>query len=287
MTVTSELAAVPTGTLRIDPASGVGQLLGAPVVPMWYYPSRLCRRTLLAAGIDPRGGARSLVSVDAAGALRRDFFDDESPVPSCDQDPPAGPPRLPTVRLASALAARQAALQGESRVVSRFALHALGRCGARWQEAVSTALLGDWAAPLSEQGMLEVRALDELAREATVIHRQLLPLWRRRVRDRRVLLLETPLGDNLLLRDLLVAVGQPASDAVDGDGRLAAVLASLRDAERVVVLARAEPGVTTWAEAAWLAGADDPRTAGERVRRRGKRLAAQQGARQTAARRLP
>lgn len=36
MTVTAELAAVPTGPLRIDPANGttVRQLLGAHVVPL-------------------------------------------------------------------------------------------------------------------------------------------------------------------------------------------------------------------------------------------------------------
>ncbi|WP_055524776.1 hypothetical protein [Streptomyces graminilatus] len=60
------------------------------------------------------------------------------------------------------------------------------------------------------------------------------------------------------------------------DERLNAVLRGLTPAERVVVFAYTEGEGTTWTEAAAVVGATDPEAFGERVRRKAKRLAAEQ-----------
>lgn len=182
-----------------------------------------------------------------------------------------------TIRLAYALRARQAALEGREQLVDRFALEVIGRRGARWREAVSTALLGEWTAPLTREGRLGPDGITSLRREAEVLHRQLMPLWRRRARGSRVLLLDMPLGDGLSLYDLL-ADRTPGHMEPDGSGtddaRLAAVLRGLLPDERAVALAWTQPGVATWTEAALHAGAADPVATGERIRRKLKRLAA-------------
>lgn len=82
----------------------------------------------------------------------------------------------------------------------------------RWLEALSTALVGSWCAPLLQTGHLPLTAL--------------------------------------------------------GDG--------LAPAERTVVFAYAEGKGTTWTEAATYASAEEPEAFGERVRRKAKRLAAEQ-----------
>ncbi|WOT40712.1 hypothetical protein [Streptomyces coeruleorubidus] len=182
-----------------------------------------------------------------------------------------------TIQLAHALRARQAALEGGERMVDRFSLEVFGRHGARWREAVSTALLGEWAAPLKSRGRVGLDALAGLRREAEALHRQLMPLWRRRTLGRRWLLLDTPLGDGLTLYDLVADRGQhlddPAGYCTD-DAHLASVLGALHPDERAVAMAWGQAGVRTWAEAALVAGAADPVAAGERVRRKLKRLAA-------------
>ncbi|MDQ0904248.1 hypothetical protein QFZ22_000233 [Streptomyces canus] len=58
------------------------------------------------------------------------------------------------------------------------------------------------------------------------------------------------------------------------DERLNALLRALTPAERQTVYAYAEDDSTTWTEA--VAGAPDPEAFGERVRRKTKRLAAEQ-----------
>ncbi|MFC8705842.1 hypothetical protein ACFUIV_27160 [Streptomyces anulatus] len=102
--------------------------------------------------------------------------------------------------------------------------------GPRWEEAVSTALLGDWDAPLKRgQGLDDGTVVGQIRAEARTLHRQLVPVWRRRVRSSRMLLLETPLGDGLTLHDL-VAGGLREDlifDAAFDDPRLAAVLDGL------------------------------------------------------------
>ncbi|MGW7729447.1 hypothetical protein [Streptomyces canus] len=149
----------------------------------------------------------------------------------------------------------------------------------RWREAVSTALLGDWCEPLWDSGRLPVTALGALKAEARCVHRQLVPVWRRRTRHGRVLSLEADLGDGLSLRDLVVADVDLLSwtvASVFADERLNTVLAKLAPAERAVVFAYAEGEGTTWTEAASAVGAADPEVFGERVRRKAKRLAGEQ-----------
>ncbi|MBZ6476249.1 hypothetical protein [Streptomyces griseocarneus] len=80
------------------------------------------------------------------------------------------------------------------------------RTGERWREALSTALLGAWVAPLAQERRLLTDASGGLRPEVRTIHRPLVPLWRRRAgglsRDghrveRRVLLQETPCAEGL------------------------------------------------------------------------------------------
>ncbi|MEV7060707.1 hypothetical protein AB0N95_35240 [Streptomyces microflavus] len=159
--------------------------------------------------------------------------------------------------------------------------------GPRWEEAVSTALLGDWDTPLKQgQGLDDDTVVGQIRAEARTLHRQLVPVWRRRVRSSRMLLLETPLGDGLTLHDL-VAGGLREDlifEAAFDDPRLAAVLDGLTPEERAVAMAWAHPAVGSWTEAARLAGHTSPEAFGERVRRKLKRLGAQHTARAAAAR---
>ncbi|MER5417726.1 hypothetical protein [Streptomyces virginiae] len=173
-----------------------------------------------------------------------------------------------------ALNARDAVLTGDLARVDAFAARELClRTGPQWREAVSTALLGDWAAPLDRIGKLHPSALVELRAEARAIHRQLTPLWRRKAGHGRVLMLDTPLGNGATLYDLVGGRPDP-EDLILGteDARLGAVLSTLAPEERKVALAWAHWQVTTWTEAAALIGATDPVTFGERVRRKLKRL---------------
>ncbi|MFF7130476.1 hypothetical protein [Streptomyces sp. NPDC008240] len=163
---------------------------------------------------------------------------------------------------------------------------------ARWREAASTALLGDWCVSLWHYGHLPCSTSGLLKAEIRSLHRQLVPLWRRRTRHGRVLSLDTELGDGLTLYDLVAAdvdlLGRAAGGVFE-DERLNAVLRGLDPAERQVVFAYAEGEGTTWAEAAAAAGTPDPQAYGERVRRKAqrraaeqrRRLAARHGARQT------
>ncbi|WP_328663299.1 hypothetical protein [Streptomyces sp. NBC_00328] len=149
----------------------------------------------------------------------------------------------------------------------------------RWRQAVSDALLGDWVAPLTEQGRLTPLALGALKAEARSIHRQLVPLWRRGTRHGRTLSLDFPIGDGLSLYDLIArhsstVDSMPRND--EGDLRLAALLRALAPEERRVVHAWAQRGIATWADAAWYAGSLDPETTGERVRRRVRYVVAEQ-----------
>ncbi|MEU9575338.1 hypothetical protein AB0D62_36950 [Streptomyces massasporeus] len=90
--------------------------------------------------------------------------------------------------------------------------------------------------------------------------------------------MDADLGDGLSLYDLVAADVDlaHATGCVFEDARLNAVLRGLNETERRVVYAYAEGAGTTWAEAATAAGASDPHALGERVRRKAKRLAAEQ-----------
>ncbi|MET7575181.1 hypothetical protein ABZT04_43005 [Streptomyces sp. NPDC005492] len=152
------------------------------------------------------------------------------------------------------------------------------RVSDRWREAVSTALLGSWCDPLTADGFLPTTALGALRAEARVLHRQLVPLWRRGTRHGRLLSLDADLGGmslyDLVANDINLLAG--ISGGVFDDERLNSVLRALDPAERQVVLAYAEGEGTTWTEAAAATGAPDPEAFGERVRRKAQRLAAEQ-----------
>ncbi|MEU5561229.1 hypothetical protein AB0H47_34780 [Streptomyces globisporus] len=182
---------------------------------------------------------------------------------------------IPVPDVIQALGAREAALVGDKSTIHSFRSDVLGMWKG-WDESISTALLGDWADTLYDQGRLTLDALDKLKAEASVINKQLTPVWCRKVSQSRLLLLDTPLGDGLSLYDLVP--GQAAADlgveAGFDDPRLAEIMQALSPAERAVTLALAAGGVTTWAEAAMAAGATQPKYAGEQVRRKVKRLAA-------------
>ncbi|MFG2402510.1 hypothetical protein [Streptomyces lydicus] len=159
--------------------------------------------------------------------------------------------------------------------------------GPQWREAVSTALLGDWTAPLDAGGSIDATVLGQIKAETRAIHRQLVPLWRHRVRGSRVLQLEAPLGDNLTLLDLVAGelrMDDLVFETVFDNPRLVAVLAGLTEAERAVAMAWAHPAIATWTEAAQFAGAAEPEALGERVRRKLKRLGARHAERAAAAR---
>ncbi|MFJ3804636.1 hypothetical protein ACIPSJ_51285 [Streptomyces sp. NPDC090088] len=158
----------------------------------------------------------------------------------------------------------------------------------RWREALSTALVGPWCDPLWESGHLPHSALGALKAEARVLHRRLVPMWRRRTRHGRVLSLDADLG-GLSLYDLVAVDVDHLTHTAGGvfeDERLGAVLRGLEPAELTVVLTYAEGETATWTEAAAAAGATDPAAFGERVRRKAKRLAAEQH-RRAAQRRTP
>ncbi|MFD8566673.1 hypothetical protein [Streptomyces sp. NPDC059639] len=155
----------------------------------------------------------------------------------------------------------------------------------RWREAVSTAVSGNWCDPLRATGHLPVSALGALKAEARQIHRHLVPLWRRGTRHGRVLSLDATLGDSLSLYDLVAADVDSLAHMTDGvfeDDRLNRVLRGMKPAERQVVFAYAESEGTTWTEAAAHAGALHAEAFGERVRRKAKRLAAEQARRAAA-----
>ncbi|WP_143675919.1 MULTISPECIES: hypothetical protein [Streptomyces] len=149
----------------------------------------------------------------------------------------------------------------------------------RWDEAMDTALLGNWSDPLWETGRLPSTALGTLKAEARTVYRQLVPLWRRGTRHGRMLSLDAELSSGLTLYDLVAAdvdLLHREPGGVFDDERLNAVLRHLDEAERRVVFALAEGAGTTWAEAAAVTGAAAPVDFGEQVRRKAKRLAAEQ-----------
>ncbi|MEV4040779.1 hypothetical protein [Streptomyces umbrinus] len=100
--------------------------------------------------------------------------------------------------------------------------------------------------------------------------------------------LDAALGDGLSLYDLVVSEVDYLAHTAGGvfeDDRLNRVLRGLTPVERAVVFVYAEG--TTWTEAAAHAGATDPDAFGERVRRKTRRLAAEQHRRAELARTAP
>ncbi|WP_424893471.1 hypothetical protein [Streptomyces sp. XH2] len=176
--------------------------------------------------------------------------------------------------------------EGNDSALDWCAHHVLGlRNGNLWREAVSTTLMSDWVEHRGTEAHVRCGIAD-LRAQARMIHQQLRPLWRRRANGLRVVLLDTPLGHDVTLYDLVAGSPTPqelALGALPDDPRLTAVLNALTPAERRIALAWVHPAVATWTQAALAAGAADPVKAGERVRRKLKRLGQQHTARLQAA----
>ncbi|WP_329129309.1 MULTISPECIES: hypothetical protein [Streptomyces] len=175
--------------------------------------------------------------------------------------------------LRDALAARNAAIEGDHAMVDAFASAWLGlRFPARWRAAVEMALLGEWVTKLGT-GRLDDTALIELMQQhAHIEHRHLQPLWERRVRGKRVDVLSRPVGDGLTLADVVSERCTPETLVVDDefqDRRITAVLGQLAAPEAEMARAWAY-GNDPWPTAAALAG--HPARYGERVRTKLKRL---------------
>lgn len=143
---------------------------------------------------------------------------------------------------------------------------------------MENALLGDWVHQLGQGPLRDPELLALLQRHAAIEHRHLQPLWERKVRGKRTVLLSQPVGTDLTIADLLVEHRTPESEALwaeIGDSRLARVLQHLAPQEKAVAWCRAQ-GAPTWPEAARAAGL--PTAYGERVRRKLKYLGAKHAA---------
>ncbi|MFE9427743.1 hypothetical protein ACFYNO_32825 [Kitasatospora sp. NPDC006697] len=186
---------------------------------------------------------------------------------------PRGPQRL---ALMAVLTARNAAIEGDTATVDAFSRDWLGLSDpARWREAVENALLGDWVQHLGRGLLRDPDLLGLLHRHTRIEHRHLQPLWERRVRGRRLRLLQDPVAEGLVLADL-IADPRRFEDTIFAaelaDSRLAAVLSGLAPVEAAVAAAYAADPKASWTEAAAAAGHPAPEAFGDRVRRKLKRL---------------
>lgn len=86
---------------------------------------------------------------------------------------------IPVPDVVRALNAREASLAGDRAAIRAYTSEALGRWSG-WSEPISTALLGNWADPLYNEGRLSPSALDLFLAEARVINKQLTPIWCRK-----------------------------------------------------------------------------------------------------------
>ncbi|MFJ5142783.1 hypothetical protein [Streptomyces sp. NPDC088707] len=180
---------------------------------------------------------------------------------------------IPVPDVVRALNAREAAITGDQAAIGSYTSEALGRWSG-WNEPISTALLGSWANPLYDEGRLSPGALDLFLADASVINKQLKPIWHRQTNREYVRLLDAPLSHGMTLYDVLS--GQPATDlSFEGfeDSRLIQILEALSIDDREVVMWRSRRGITSWAEAAAAAGLPKPAVAGNNVRRKVQRLA--------------
>ncbi|MCZ0211338.1 hypothetical protein OZK63_38920 [Streptomyces sp. UMAF16] len=186
--------------------------------------------------------------------------------------------------LSAALAARNAAIEGDAEAVDAFSRTWLGMSRpAAWREAVEAALLGDWVEALGRGRATDTYISDLLRQHAGSEHRALQPLWERRVRGKRTALLGQPLGPGLTVQDLLTEECTAEDEALAAelaDSRLLAVLRALAPNEAALARAWAASG-ESWAQASLDAGL--PAAHGERVRRKLKRLGIRHTARAAAA----
>ncbi|MFB8127082.1 hypothetical protein ACFVG1_11920 [Streptomyces bacillaris] len=179
---------------------------------------------------------------------------------------------IPVPDVIRAMNAREAARTGDQAALRAFVSDGLGRWSG-WREPVSTALLGSWADPLYNDGRLSPGAVDQFLDEARIINGQLKPIWLHQANREYVRLLDTPFGDGMTLYDVLSTPA--ADDSFEGfdDPRLIEILDALSEEEQAVMIARSRTGVTSWPEAARVAGVPQPEVVAEHVRRKVKRLA--------------
>ncbi|MFE6499916.1 hypothetical protein [Kitasatospora sp. NPDC057738] len=175
--------------------------------------------------------------------------------------------------LVAALAARGAAIRGNTGTVNEFSRTWLGLSDPdRWHAAVEAALLGDWVEELGRGWSEDPEIITLLRRCSREEHRNFLPLWERKAQGRRLMLLGQHIGADLTVADLLVDRRAPEAEALSAelaDSRLLAVLRGLAPDEVATTRAWAA-GEETWALAALAVGL--PAEFGERVRRKLKRL---------------
>lgn len=191
--------------------------------------------------------------------------------------------------LSAAMAAREAAIEGDQEVVDAFAAAWMQppKAGSeQWRSALVQALIADWTSALTT-GSAEEKVTALLAVETRVAHRQLQPLWERKAAGHRLHLLDKPIDCGLTLRDLVTdhstpeeAILRTVVDHVD----LNAVLRSLTPVERKIAQIWAICPGSSWKEAAELAGVlEDPEALGARVMRKLKRLGNRHTQRRTSA----
>ncbi|MCB5163758.1 hypothetical protein LG634_02720 [Streptomyces bambusae] len=197
-------------------------------------------------------------------------------------------PCAPRLVPGRALAARNAAIEGDAAAVDAFARNVLGvRRPEQCREWVVDALLGDWVHQLGRL-LADAELLRILHAYVTAERQRWKPVWDHRVLGRRVGLLESPLTATLTLADLAVDPRLPEDSlqaAQPGDGRILPVLRGLTPAEARVARAWAGDPELSWSRAAAAVGEPDPDGAGERVRRKLKRLGRRHGERAAAAKR--
>ncbi|QIB47745.1 hypothetical protein [Streptomyces aureoverticillatus] len=171
----------------------------------------------------------------------------------------------------AALVARNAAIDGEGEIVDAFSRNVLGlRHTGRWREAVENALLGDWVALLGT-GSVPDRYIQELLRQdAGAQHGCLQPLWHRRTRGKRTVLLGQPIDEMRTIADLLIEHRPPEQVLLSADDRLAAVLKHLSPEEAALAWEWAAACGATWAAVA--AEVHREQQFGQRVRTKLRRL---------------
>jgi len=195
-------------------------------------------------------------------------------------DAPAEPSEYET--LCHALRARAAAIAGQDETVDEFAQTWPRRHRpTEWREAVALALMQDWLYAYTDKRATAPLALRQVYEDARVFHKQHLPLWERKVLDRRLEVLgDTPMA---------ASDGTPEDQVVGAevaDHRVMSVLSGLQPDEAAVVAAWLQgDDRTTWAEAAAALDVPEPTAFGERVRRKLKRLGDRHTARAATARR--
>lgn len=177
-----------------------------------------------------------------------------------------------------AMAAREAAIEGDHEVVDAFAatwMPATRAASGQWRSALAQALIADWTSALTSDGA-EERLMALLISEMRAAHRQLQPIWERKAAGHRVHLLDKPVADGLALRDLVTDRVTPEETVLRGvvdHADLNAVLRSLTPVERKIAQTWAMCPGSSWREAAELADiSEDPEALGARVMRKLKRL---------------